>query len=60
MKTLRVSPPLRGLVKAEVFLALVVLILGSALSGRTAVGSVTSGELNTFADGVGRGYDIGG
>jgi hypothetical protein len=58
MKNLYVSPTLRLLIEAVLCLAFVGLIMGAALPGRAAAGEVTRGEFITFADGIGRGYDI--
>jgi hypothetical protein len=60
MKTLNVSPILRRLVNAVMCLVLLGVILSAAGPGQAAVGEVTRGEFQTFADGIGRGYDIAG
>ena len=60
MKTLHKALYNRILTRTLVYMIVVVLVLAVSIPGLASGGEVTSGASQTFAAGVGRGYDVGG
>jgi len=60
MNTIISSPYKRIITKPLAYLIVAMLAVAVGLPGLASSGEVAHGDFHTFADGVGRGYDIGG